>query len=58
MILKSSVEKLMRREHLDGIVCQQVLDEMLDPSINPLQIAAFLFVTCQAGNSRRIGSNR
>ncbi len=42
MILKSSIEKLMRGEDLDGIVCQQVLDEMLDPSVNPLQIAAFL----------------
>jgi anthranilate phosphoribosyltransferase len=42
MILKSSIEKLMRGEHLKGTVCQQALDEMLDPTINPLQIAAFL----------------
>jgi anthranilate phosphoribosyltransferase len=42
MILKSSIEKLMRGENLKSIVCQQALDEMLDPSVNPLQIAAFL----------------
>lgn len=42
MILKASIEKLMRGEHLEAVVCQQVLDEILDPSINPLQIAAFL----------------
>ena len=42
MILKSSIEKLMRGENLKGVVCQQALDEMLDPAINPLQIAAFL----------------
>lgn len=42
MILKTSIEKLMRREHLDSIASQQVIDEILDPSINPLQIAAFL----------------
>jgi anthranilate phosphoribosyltransferase len=42
MILKSSIEKLMRGENLKSIVCQQVLNEMLDPAINPLQIAAFL----------------
>src|SRR3989338_2316057 len=42
MILKSSIEKLMRGEHLQGMVCRQVLDEMLDPAVNPLQIAAFL----------------
>ena len=42
MILKSSIEKLMRGENLESNVCQQALDEMLDPSINPLQIAAFL----------------
>ena len=42
MIIKSSIEKLMRGENLSGAVCQQVLDEILDPSINPLQVAAFL----------------
>jgi anthranilate phosphoribosyltransferase len=42
MILKASIEKLMRGENLDGVVCQQVLNEILDPDINPLQIAAFL----------------
>lgn len=44
MMLRPSIEKLMRREHLDSIACQQVLDEILDPSINPLQIAAFLML--------------
>lgn len=42
MILKACVEKLMRGEHLTGNACQQVLNEMLDPNINPLHVAAFL----------------
>lgn len=42
MILKLSIEKLMRGEHLNSLTCQQALDEMLDPTVNPLQIAAFL----------------
>lgn len=42
MILKSCIEQLMRGENLNNSICQQVLDEMLDPAINPLQIAAFL----------------
>jgi len=42
MILKSSIEKLMRGENLSPIACQQALDEILNPTINPLQIAAFL----------------
>jgi anthranilate phosphoribosyltransferase len=42
MILKSSIEKLMRGENLKSITCQQALNEILDPTINPLQIAAFL----------------
>lgn len=42
MIIKSCIEQLMRGENLKNSVCQQVLDEMLDPAINPLQIAAFL----------------
>jgi anthranilate phosphoribosyltransferase len=41
-MLRPSIEKLMRGEHLNGITCQQVLDEILDPNINPLQVAAFL----------------
>ncbi len=44
MMLRPSIEKLMRREHLDSLACQQVLDEILDPSMNPLQIAAFLML--------------
>ncbi len=42
MMLKISIEKLMRGENLKDILCQQTLDEILDPSVNPLQIAAFL----------------
>lgn len=42
MILKLSIEKLMRGEHLDEITCQHVLDEILDPHMNPLQVSAFL----------------
>lgn len=42
MMIRSGIEKLMRGENLSGIVCQQALDEMLDPLVNPLQIAAFL----------------
>jgi anthranilate phosphoribosyltransferase len=44
MMLRPSIEKLMRREHLDSLACQQVFDEILDPNINPLQIAAFLML--------------
>ena len=42
MLLKSSIEKLMRGEDLQSHVCQQVVDEILCSTINPLQIAAFL----------------
>lgn len=42
MILKSCIEKLMRGENLKDIACQQAIDEILNPTINPLQIAAFL----------------
>lgn len=42
MILKLCIEKLMRGEDLDEITCHHVLDEMLNPHMNPLQVAAFL----------------
>jgi anthranilate phosphoribosyltransferase len=42
MLLKSSIEKLMRGEDLQSKICQQVLEEILCPTINPLQTAAFL----------------
>ncbi|HVE44083.1 MAG TPA: anthranilate phosphoribosyltransferase [Gammaproteobacteria bacterium] len=42
MILRSSIEKLMRGENLSSSACQKVLEEMLDPAVNPLQLAAFL----------------
>lgn len=42
MLLKSSIEKLMRGEHLCEVVCHQVLDELLNPAVNSLQVAAFL----------------
>lgn len=42
MILKSSVEKLMRGEDLTSDVCRQVLDEILDPAAHPFHVTAFL----------------
>lgn len=42
MLLKNSVEQLIQRKNLDRITCQKVLEEMLAPETNPLQIAAFL----------------
>lgn len=42
MFLKSSIETLMRAESLKGIVCHEVLNEILNPNMNPLQVAAFL----------------
>lgn len=41
-MLKASIEKLMYRKNLDAITCQHILNEMLVPDANPLQIAAFL----------------
>lgn len=42
MLLKASIEKLMRNENLSDALCQGAIDEMLNPTPNPLQIAAFL----------------
>lgn len=42
MMLKESIEKLMRGEDLPSNLCKQVLDELLDPSVNQMQVAAFL----------------
>ncbi len=42
MILKACIEKLMHGQHLDSASCRQVIDELLKPSTNPLQISAFL----------------
>jgi anthranilate phosphoribosyltransferase len=42
MILKSSIEKLMRGENLKSNAVTQILDELLNPAVNPLQVAAFL----------------
>jgi anthranilate phosphoribosyltransferase len=42
MLLKFSIEKLMRGENLQAHDACQVLDEILSPTINPLQLAAFL----------------
>ena len=41
MLLKFSIEKLMRGENLQAHDACQVLDEILSPTINPLQLAAF-----------------
>jgi anthranilate phosphoribosyltransferase len=42
MQLKSSIETLIRRENLTRAICEQTIAEILDPAINPLQVAAFL----------------
>lgn len=42
MNLKSSIEKLMRGENLKNIECENALNEILSPTANPLQMAAFL----------------
>ncbi len=40
--MKTSIEKLIRQEPLSDMLFQQALDEMLDPTTNQIQIAAFL----------------
>ena len=42
MMIKSGIEKLMRKQDLDGITCRQAFAEMLTPEADPLQTAAFL----------------
>ncbi|NNM59757.1 MAG: anthranilate phosphoribosyltransferase [Legionellales bacterium] len=42
MTLKTSIEKLMRKENLDRLTCQDAVNEILDADANSLQIAAFL----------------
>ncbi len=42
MCLKTSIHKLMQKQNLDQITCQQALNDMLAPDANPLQTAAFL----------------
>lgn len=42
MILKKSIEKLMRKENLSADECQQVINEIVIEDANVLQIAAFL----------------
>lgn len=42
MLLKESIEKLMRGENLSGPLCQQIVDEILNPASNHVQIAALL----------------
>lgn len=44
MILKASIEKLLRGENLLHSNCQRALEAMLDPLSNPLQIAALLML--------------
>jgi anthranilate phosphoribosyltransferase len=41
-MLKTSIEKLVRREHLDRLSCEIALEEMLSPDANPIQTAVFL----------------
>ncbi len=42
MKLKNSIEKLIQKENLDSMTCQEAVTEMLSDEANPLQIAAFL----------------
>jgi len=42
MILKDSIEKLMRKENLDAHTCREVMEEIVKPGANSLQVAAFL----------------
>jgi len=42
MMLKQCIEILMRKENLESGLCHQAINEMLSPTQNPLQIAAFL----------------
>lgn len=42
MILKNSIHKLMQKQNLEQIDCQQALHEILAIDANPLQTAAFL----------------
>jgi anthranilate phosphoribosyltransferase len=42
MILKNSINQLLRGEDLEATVCHQVMDAMLEQDANPLQTAAFL----------------
>lgn len=41
-MLKESIDILMRGEHLNAFTCRQVFEEMLNPDVNALQVAAFL----------------
>ncbi len=51
MILKLCIEKLMHSENLESTLCEKVLDELLDPAANPLQIAALLVLLRTKGES-------
>lgn len=42
MNLRTSLEKLMRRENLDSQTCQEIMSHISEPDSNQLQIAAFL----------------
>lgn len=51
MILKSCIDKLMRKQNLDVETCCQVIDEILKPDTNPLQISAFLVLLRTKGET-------
>jgi len=51
MILKASIEKLMRKQDLDAETCQLVMDEILKPDANSLQISAFLVLLRAKGET-------
>lgn len=51
MILKTTIEQLMRGEDLSAQTCQQVMTALLDPTTSPLQIAAFLVLLRAKGET-------
>lgn len=51
MILKTSIEKLMRKQDLDAETCRLTMDEILKPKTNPLQISAFLVLLRTKGET-------
>jgi len=42
MNLKTSIEKLMRKQDLDHTTCQEIMSHITEPDSNQLQISAFL----------------
>lgn len=51
MILKASIQTLMRGENLSPAHCQQVMEEILNPSSSAMQIAALLVLLRSKGET-------